>query len=58
MKGASYKEAWKAAVSSNAKGKTIESMEWDDVGAYWLITFTTGEELCVWLLAESPGEKK
>lgn len=38
----------RAALSREASGKVIESLKWDDVEEYWVMTFTDGSEIC-WL---------
>lgn len=55
-----YTEAQRRRVSEDAKGKTIESMEWEPEGpggGYWVMTFTDGSEISVRLMAElaNPG---
>jgi hypothetical protein len=40
--------------AEQAKGKTIASLEWDDEGDYWVMTFTDGSEIC-W--AETMAER-
>ncbi len=39
-------------LSESAKGKTIQSMEWEEEGQYWVITFTDESEMAVRLMAE------
>lgn len=52
-----YSDAQRKQISEMAKGKVIESMEWEPQGRYWVITFTGGEELCVRLMAEIGNRK-
>ena len=45
-------------LSQQARGKTLESLEWFDDDDYWLMTFTDGSEMCVRLMAELGAEPK
>jgi len=47
-----YTNEQRQIISEEAKGKTVNSMEWDDVDNYWVITFTDESEICVRLMAE------
>jgi len=47
-----YNQSQRLAISEDAKGKTILSMYWDDVGEYWVIDFTDESQMCVRLMAE------
>ena len=47
-----FDKARRELISQDAKGKTIESMEWDEEGEYWVLTFTDGSEMSVRLMAE------
>lgn len=33
-------------LGEGAKGKTIESLTWDEEGGYWVMKFTDGTETC------------
>lgn len=43
--------------SEESKGKVVESIEYDDVEDYWVITFTDGSELAIRLMAELAVER-
>lgn len=45
-----YTEEQRKMLSEEAKGKTVESLEWDE--DYWVMTFTDGTETCFRLMAE------
>ena len=47
-----YNAEQSAQISADVKGKTIESMEWEEVGLYWVVTFRDGSEFCCRLMAE------
>lgn len=47
-----YTEEQRKQISATAEGKTIRSMEWDDVDKYWVITFTDESEITVRLMSE------
>jgi hypothetical protein len=47
-----YTEEQRATMSAEAKGKTVESLYWDDEGDYWVMTFTDGAEICFRFMAE------
>lgn len=49
-------EEQRRQTSKQAKGKTIESMEWEPEDSYWVITFTDNSEMCVRLMAESSAD--
>jgi len=43
----------KQRLSAEAKGKTVESLEWvDDMGGYWALTFTDGSEMSFRFMSE------
>lgn len=43
-------------ISAMLKGQQIESFTWEEEGAYWVMTFTGGAEMCVRLMAEIAQE--
>jgi len=47
-----YTPEQRQEIGDSAKGKTIQSMQWDEEGSYWIITFTDNSEICVRLMAE------
>ena len=50
-----YNEQQRAEVSAHAKGKVIESLDWcedENLGGYWVMTFTSGDEISFRLMAE------
>jgi hypothetical protein len=50
-----YTKSQRDAISAQAQGKRIESMEYDEEGAYWVLTFDDGSEMCVRLMTEAGG---
>jgi hypothetical protein len=50
-----YTNEQREMISKQAKGKIIESMEWE--GDYWVITFTDGSEISLRLMAELEQDK-
>ena len=50
----SYQETFRAKISEAIQGKTVASMTYYSDGDYWVITFTTEEQLFVRLLGEIP----
>lgn len=42
----------RAQIGRDAAGRVIESLEWDAVGQYWVMTFTDGAELAFRMMAE------
>jgi hypothetical protein len=36
----------------DSKGKTIDRVEWDEEGQYWVMVFTDSTEMCIRLMAE------
>jgi hypothetical protein len=48
-----YSEQQRLQISANAKGKTVESLEWEsEDGGYWVMTFTDGSETTFRFMAE------
>ena len=47
-----YTDEMKKRISDDAKGKIVESLKWDEVDKYWVMTFTDGSEICVRFMAE------
>jgi len=50
-----YSEAQRKQIGEEAVGKMIASLEWvddEDTGGYWVMTFTDGSEICLRLMAE------
>jgi len=39
-------------ISEEARGKTVESLEYEPGGAYWVMTFTDGSEISFRFMAE------
>lgn len=53
-----YSEQQRAKISEDAKGKVIQSLDWcedEDLGGYWVITFTDNCEMSVRMMAEIAG---
>ena len=47
-----YTAAMIAEIEAAATGKVVESLVHDEVGDYWVMTFTDGSELCFRLMSE------
>lgn len=47
-----YNKEQRERISTEAKGKIIETMEYDEEGGYWVITFTDGSEMTFRFMAE------
>ncbi len=47
-----YTKEQRAQISKDATGKIVESLEWDEEGGYWVMTFTEGAEMCFRFMAE------
>lgn len=50
-----YSEAQREAISKEAKGRVIASLEWvddKDIGGYWVMTFSDGAEISFRFMAE------
>jgi len=47
-----FSEEQRKSVSEQSKGKTIESLEWEIDGEYWVMTFTDGSETSLRFMAE------
>jgi hypothetical protein len=47
-----YEPAMRQQISADARGRTIRSLEWDDPGGYWVMTFTDGSEITFRFMAE------
>jgi len=47
-----YSKEQRTQISEEAKGKIIESLEYDEEGGYWVMTFTDGSEICFRFMAE------
>ena len=50
--GIRYTPEQRNQISEDSKGKVIESVEWDDVGGYWNMTFEDGSEMSFRFQAE------
>ena len=46
-----YTEEQRRQISQQARGKTVESLEWEQEG-YWVMTFTDGSEISFRFMAE------
>ena len=47
-----YTAQQREEIAAQAKGKTVESLEWEPGGAYWVMTFADGPEFAFRLMAE------
>lgn len=48
-----YPPEMRQAISEQAVGKTVESLEYVEAdGGYWVMTFTDGQEICFRFMAE------
>jgi hypothetical protein len=48
-----YTEKQRQEIAAQAKGKTVESLEWEDhAGGYWVMTFTDESEVSFRFMAE------
>ena len=47
-----YTDEQRKLIGQEAVGKTVESLEWDDVDRNWVITFTDETEFCFRFMAE------
>ena len=47
-----FTEEQRDRIEADAKGKTVESLEYDEEGDYWVMTFTDGSETSFRFMAE------
>jgi hypothetical protein len=48
-----YTEQQRKEIAAQAKGKVVESLEWEaDAGGYWVMTFTDESEVAFRFMAE------
>ena len=47
-----YTNEQRKQISEEAKGRTILSLEYDEVDKYWVMTFTDGSEICFRFMSE------
>ena len=47
-----YTPAQRVTIIQQSVGKTIQSLEYDEEGRYWVMTFTDGLETCFRFMAE------
>jgi hypothetical protein len=47
-----YTEDQRRQISAESAGKTVESLEWEPDGGYWVMTFTDGSETSFRFMAE------
>jgi hypothetical protein len=51
-----YDAKTRAEIGNDARGKTVESLDWTDAdGGYWTMTFTDGSECSFRFMAELVG---
>lgn len=50
-----YTEGQRTQIAADAGGKTVQSLEWEGDGAYWVMTFTDGSEMSFRFMAEIAG---
>ncbi len=50
--GIKYTQKQRERISEDSKGKVIKSVEWDDLGGYWNMTFEDGSEMSFRFMAE------
>jgi hypothetical protein len=47
-----YSTEQRQQISNDAKGKVVESLEWEENGEYWVMTFVDGSEVSIRLMVE------
>ena len=47
-----YTEDQRQNIIAESAGKVTDSLEWDSVGKYWVMTFTDGTEVCFRFMSE------
>ena len=53
--GMRFTEEQKRQITADAIDKTVESLEWEEDGGYWVMTFTDGSEISFRFMAELQG---
>lgn len=49
-----YTAEQRREISAMASGKTVESLEFEEDGGYWVMTFAEGSEISFRFMAELP----
>jgi hypothetical protein len=50
--GVKYTDETRRAISREAEGKVVNSLEWDKIGEYWTMTFADESEISFRFMAE------